>query len=222
MITAERKPLAEIKAMVAPYRKILLAGCGTCVAECASGGEKEVGLLASQLRMDAKIEGREVEIKEITLDRQCVYEFIDQLTSLIDQYDVVLSLGCGAGVQAVAEVFPKLVILPALNTTFIGETKAGGVWFENCRACGDCKLGRFAAVCPITRCAKGLLNGPCGGSKGEHCEVDAETPCAWQLIVTRLEEGGRLELLEEVYPPVDWSKSQGKGPRKIVREDQKN
>jgi ferredoxin len=222
MITAERKPLAEIKAMIAPYRKILLAGCGTCVAECASGGEKEVGLLASQLRMDAKIEGREIEIKEITLDRQCVYEFIDQLTSLIDQYDVVLSLGCGAGVQAVAEVFPKLIIFPALNTTFIGESMGGGVWFENCRACGDCKLGLFAAVCPITRCAKGLLNGPCGGSKGEHCEVDPDTPCAWQLIVTRLEEGGRLEILEEVHPPVDWSKSQGKGPRKIVREDQRN
>ncbi|HVP76436.1 MAG TPA: methylenetetrahydrofolate reductase C-terminal domain-containing protein [Thermodesulfobacteriota bacterium] len=222
MITAERKSLAEIKAMIAPYRKILVAGCGTCVAECASGGEKEVGLLASQLRMDARIEGREVEIKEITLDRQCVYEFIDQLTSLIEQYEVVLSLGCGAGVQAVAEVFPKLIILPALNTTFIGETRGSGVWFENCRACGDCKLGLFAAVCPITRCAKGLLNGPCGGSKGEHCEVDPDTPCAWQLIITRLGERGRLEFLEEVHPPVDWSKSQGKGPRKIVREDQKN
>ena len=222
MITAERKPLAEIKAMIAPYRKILLAGCGTCVAECASGGEKEVGLLASQLRMEARIEGREIEIKEITLDRQCVYEFIDQLTSLIDQYDVILSLGCGAGVQAVAEVFPKIIILPALNTTFIGETREGGVWLENCRACGDCKLGLFAAVCPITRCAKGLLNGPCGGSKEGHCEVDPDTPCAWQLIVTRLEEGGRLDSLEEIQPPVDWSKSQGKGPRKIVREDQKN
>jgi ferredoxin len=222
MITAQRKPLAEIKAMIAPYRKILLAGCGTCVAECASGGEKEVGLLASQLRMDARIEGREIEIKEITLDRQCVYEFIDQLSSLIDQYDVILSLGCGAGVQAVAEVFPKVIILPALNTTFIGETREGGVWLENCRACGDCKLGLFAAVCPITRCAKGLLNGPCGGSKKDHCEVDPDTPCAWHLIVTRLEEGGRLDLLEEVQPPVDWSKSQGKGPRKIVREDQKN
>jgi ferredoxin len=222
MITAERKPLAEIKAMIAPYRKILLAGCGTCVAECAAGGEKEVGLLASQLRMEARIEGREIEIKEITLDRQCVYEFIDQLSSLIDQYDVILSLGCGAGVQAVAEVFPKIIILPALNTTFIGQTKESGVWLENCRACGDCKLGLFAAVCPITRCAKGLLNGPCGGSKEGHCEVDPDTPCAWQLIVTRLEEGGRLDSLEEVQPPVDWSKSQGKGPRKIVREDQKN
>jgi ferredoxin len=221
MITAERKPLSEIKETIAPYKKVLVAGCGSCVAECASGGEKEVGLLASLLRMDAKKEGRELDIKEITLDRQCVYQFIDQLTEFIDKYDAVLSLGCGAGVQAVAEVFPKAVIIPALNTTFIGETKEAGLWIENCRGCGDCKLGYFAAVCPVTRCAKGLYNGPCGGSKDGKCEVDPDTPCAWQLIITRLDESGRLDLMEKVYPPADWSKQQGKGPRKIVREDQK-
>ncbi len=221
MITAERKPLSEIKETIAPYKKVLVAGCGSCVAECASGGEKEVGLLASLLRMDAKNEGRELDIKEITLDRQCVYQFIDQLTEFIDKYDAVLSLGCGAGVQAVAEVFPKAVIIPALNTTFIGETKEAGLWIENCRGCGDCKLGYFAAVCPVTRCAKGLYNGPCGGSKDGKCEVDPDTPCAWQLIITRLDESGRLDLMEKVYPPADWSKQQGKGPRKIVREDQK-
>ncbi|HVN97787.1 MAG TPA: methylenetetrahydrofolate reductase C-terminal domain-containing protein [Syntrophorhabdaceae bacterium] len=220
MITAERKPLSEIKEMIAPYRKILIAGCGSCVAECAAGGEKEVGLIASALRMDAKKEGRDLKIKEITLDRQCVYEFIDQLTDLIDVYDAVLSLGCGAGVQAVAEVFPQAIILPALNTTFIGETKEAGVWVENCRACGDCKLAYFAAVCPVTRCSKGLFNGPCGGSKDGKCEVDPDTPCAWQLIVERLDERGQLDHLKKVYPPADWSKQQGKGPRKIVREDQ--
>jgi ferredoxin len=176
MITAERKPFTEIKEMIAPYRKVLVVGCGSCVAECASGGEKEVGLLASALRMDAKISKKELEVKEMTLDRQCVYEFIDQLTDVIDEYDVVLSLGCGAGIQAVAEVFPKVHIVPALNTTFIGETKEAGLWVENCRACGDCKLGFFAAVCPITRCAKGLLNGPCGGSRTECCEVDPDVP----------------------------------------------
>jgi ferredoxin len=220
MITAERKPLSEIKEMIAPYKKIIIAGCGSCVAECASGGEKEVGLLASLLRMDAKKEGRDLAIKEMTLERQCVYEFIDQLTDVIDTFDAVLSLGCGAGVQAVAEVFPKALILPALNTTFIGETKEAGLWIENCRACGDCKLGYFAAVCPVTRCSKGLFNGPCGGSKDGKCEVDPDTPCAWQLIVERLDERGQLDLLEKVYPPADWSKQQGKGPRKIKREDQ--
>jgi len=220
MITAERKPLSEIKEMIAPYRKILVVGCASCVAECASGGEKETGLLASALRMDAKLSKKDIEVKEMTLDRQCVYEFINQLTDVIDQYDVILSLGCGAGVQAVAGVFPKVHIVPALNTTFIGETKEAGLWVENCRACGDCKLGYFAAVCPVTRCAKGLFNGPCGGSKTDHCEVDPDVPCAWQLIVSRLEEMGRLDLLRKVHPPADWSKQQGKGPRKIHREDQ--
>ena len=117
MITAERKPFPEIKASIRPYGKILMVGCGTCVAECAAGGEKEVALLASLLRMDAAKEGRKIEIKEMTLDRQCVYEFIDQVTPLAEQYDVILSLGCGAGVQAMAEVLPKIHIIPALNTT---------------------------------------------------------------------------------------------------------
>lgn len=221
MITAERKPIAEIKEMLAPYRKVLVVGCGSCVAECASGGEKEVGLLSSALRMDAKVSGKEIEVKEMTLDRQCVYEFIDQLTDVIHRYDIVLSLACGAGVQAVAEVFPKVLIVPALNTTFLGETKEAGFWVENCRGCGDCKLGVFAAVCPVTRCAKGLFNGPCGGSRTECCEVDPDVPCAWQLIVSRLEDMGRLDLLRKVHPPADWSKQQGKGPRKIRREDQR-
>jgi ferredoxin len=221
MITAERKPFQEIKASVKPYEKILMVGCGTCVAECAAGGEKEVALLASLLRMDAAREGRKTEIKEMTLDRQCVYEFIDQVTALADQYDVILSLGCGAGVQAMAEVLPKIHIIPALNTTCIAETREAGVWLEDCRGCGDCKLDHFADICPITRCAKGLFNGPCGGSKDGHCEVDPEALCAWHQIITRLEETGRTESMDEVYPPANWAKKQGKGPRKIVREDQR-
>lgn len=220
MITAERKPLSEIKDMIKPYTKILIAGCGSCVAECASGGEKEVGLLASQLRIDAQKEGRNIQLREMTLDRQCVYTFIDQLSDVIGDFDAVLSLGCGAGVQAVASVFPEAVVLPALNTMFIGETKEAGLWIENCRGCGDCKLGYFAAVCPVTRCSKGLYNGPCGGSKNGKCEVDPDMPCAWQLIIERLDAVGRLDLLDAICPPADWSKQQGRGPRKIAREDQ--
>jgi ferredoxin len=220
MITAERKPLDEIITMISPFKKLLIVGCGSCVAECASGGEKEVGLLGSALRMDARLTTREMETREVTLERQCVYEFIDQLTGLIDQYDAVLSLGCGAGVQAVAEVFPQTPILPALNTLFLGQTKEAGLWLENCRGCGDCRLHLFADICPITRCAKQLFNGPCGGSQGGHCEVHPDVPCAWHLVITGLETQGRLDLLEAVYPPADWSKKQGVGFRKIVREDQ--
>ncbi len=221
MITAERKPIAEIREAIAPYRRILIVGCGSCVAECAAGGEKEVALLASVLRLGASNQQRRIEIREMTLDRQCVYEFIDELSGVVDEYQAILSLGCGAGVQAVAEVFPRIEVIPALNTTFIGQTKEAGLWLENCRACGDCKLDYFADVCPVTRCAKGLFNGPCGGSKDGKCEADPETPCAWQLIVTRLEEQGRIDTIDKVYPPAKWSRKEGKGPRRIAREDQR-
>lgn len=220
MITAEQKPMEEIREMIAPYRRILVLGCGSCVAECAAGGEKETGMLASTLRMASKMDKKDVVIEEKTLDRQCVNEFVIQLDDLIDQYDAVLSLGCGAGVQAVAEMYPEIPIIPALDTGFLGETKSQGLWMENCLGCGDCMLHYFGGICPLARCSKQLLNGPCGGSMEGICEVNPEVPCAWQMIIERLENFQVLERLEEVYPPKNWSKKQGKGPRKIIREDQ--
>jgi ferredoxin len=220
MITAERKPIDEIRAMIAPYKKVLVLGCGSCVAECAAGGEKETGMLASTLRMANKMEGQEVIIQEKTLDRQCVKDFVILLDDVIDQYDAVLSLGCGAGVQAVAEMFSEIPILPALNTEFLGETRDQGYWVENCLGCGDCMLDDFGGVCPLARCSKQLLNGPCGGSREGKCEINPEVPCAWQAIIDRLDRFGSLDRLEQIYPPKDWSRKQGGGPRKIMREDQ--
>ena len=220
MITAEQKPIDEIRGMIAPYKRILVLGCASCVAECAAGGEKETAMLASALRMAAKMEKQEVEIEEKTLDRQCVNEFIVLLDDIIDKYDAVLSLGCGAGVQAVADMFPETPIIPALNTEFLGETKNQGLWVANCLGCGDCMLYYFGGVCPLARCSKQLLNGPCGGSVNGRCEINPDLECAWQLIIDRLSRFGALDRLEEVYPPKDWSKKQGSGPRKIIREDQ--
>ena len=220
MITAEQKPIEEIQEMIAPYKRILVLGCGSCVAECAAGGEKETAMLASTLRMAAKMKGEDVRISEKTLDRQCVKEFYIRLDDIIDQYDAVLSLACGAGVQAVANMFPEVPIIPALNTEFLGETKDQGLWVENCLGCGDCMLYYFGGVCPLARCSKQLMNGPCGGSRDGRCEVNPDTECAWQLIVDRLSNFDASERLEKVYPPKDWSRKQGKGPRKIVREDQ--
>ena len=220
MITAERKPIDEIRAMMAPYKRVLVLGCGSCVAECAAGGEKETGMLASTLRMANKMEGNEVIIHEKTLDRQCVKDFVILLDDVIDQYDAVLSLGCGAGVQAVAEMFSEIPILPALNTEFLGETREQGYWVENCLGCGDCMLHFFGGVCPLARCSKQLLNGPCGGSREGKCEINPEVPCAWQAIIDRLERFESLDRLEQIYPPKDWSRKQGGGPRKIMREDQ--
>jgi len=220
MITAEQKPIEKIREMIAPYQRILVLGCGSCVAECAAGGERETGMLASALRMAAKMDGKDVVIQGKTLDRQCVNEFVIQLDDLIDQYDAVLSLGCGAGVQAVAEMYPEIPVIPALDTAFLGETKSQGLWVENCLGCGDCMLHDFGGICPLARCSKQLLNGPCGGSMEGLCEVNPEVPCAWQMIIERLDRFQALERLEAIYPPKDWSKKQGKGPRKIIREDQ--
>ncbi|MBW2000134.1 MAG: methylenetetrahydrofolate reductase C-terminal domain-containing protein [Deltaproteobacteria bacterium] len=220
MITGEQKPIDEIRYMLSPYKNILVLGCGTCVAECAAGGEKEAGMLASALRMASKIEGKDINVKERTLDRQCVKDFIIQLDDVVGQYDVILSLACGAGVQAVAEIYPEIPVVPALNTAFLGETRDQGCWVENCRGCGDCMLYYFGSVCPIARCSKQIMNGPCGGSVEGRCEVNPDVPCAWQLIIERLENFNALERLEEIYPPKDWSKKQGQGPRKIIREDQ--
>jgi hypothetical protein len=221
MITAEQKPMDEIREMIAPYKKILTVGCASCVAECAAGGEKETGALASALRMACKMEGDEKLIHEKTLDRQCVKEFVIQLDDIIKDYDAVLSLGCGAGVQAVAEMYYEVPVIPALNTEFLGETRDQGLWVENCLGCGDCMLYFFGGVCPLARCSKQLLNGPCGGSQGGKCEVDPDVPCAWQAIIDKLSSFNALERLERIYPPKDWSKKHGGGPRKIIREDQK-
>jgi hypothetical protein len=221
MITAEQKPMEEIRGMIAPYKRILVLGCNSCVAECAAGGEKETAMLASALRMAARMEGEDTLIQEKSLDRQCVKEFVIQLDGLVAQYDAILSLGCGAGVQAVGDMYSEIPVIPALNTEFLGETRDQGIWVENCLGCGDCMLYHFGGVCPLARCSKHLMNGPCGGSRGGSCEVRPDLPCAWQEILLRLESFGALDRLEKIHPPKDWSRKNSGGPRKIVREDQK-
>ncbi|MCS7222660.1 MAG: methylenetetrahydrofolate reductase C-terminal domain-containing protein [Anaerolineae bacterium] len=219
MIVAEQKPLAEIKAMVEGYQRVLAVGCGTCVTVCFAGGEKEVGILASALRMATRLDGHGVDIDEVTVQRQCEWEYIDPLRSRLDSYDAILSLGCGVGVQTLAERFPNIRVLPALNTKFMGLPVEQGVWEERCQACGDCILDRTGGICPIARCSKQLLNGPCGGSQNGKCEVSSDIPCAWHLIWERMTALGMLDRLLEIQPPKNWSTSRDGGPRRIIRED---
>jgi len=219
MIVGEQKPIAEILDILTPYEKILVLGCGTCVKTCFAGGEDEVAVLSSALRLANKKEKRSVDIQELTVERQCEDEFIQEAARAIGQNEAVLSLACGAGVQALARRFGRTPILPGVNTTFIGVLEKQGLFTEECSGCGNCKLALFGAVCPVTRCAKKLLNGPCGGSQQGKCEVNPETDCAWQLIIERLQRLGQLDNLRVYIPPKDWSPSQSGGPRKLVRED---
>jgi len=219
MIVAEQKPLDELKQLVSGYDKVLVLGCGTCVTVCCAGGEKEVGILASSLRMATRLDGIQTEFLEATVQRQCEYEYNEAIAELLPQVDAVLSLACGIGVQTINEQFPTIQTLPGLNTTFLGQPTEQGVWEERCQACGDCVLGTTGGICPISRCAKSLLNGPCGGSQNGVCEVDRETPCAWQLIYDRMSALGKLDLLLELNTMKNWRASRDGGQRKIVRED---
>lgn len=219
MIVGEQKPIAEIKEMVAPFKRLLILGCGTCVKTCFAGGEDEVATLASTLRLVFKKEGREIEIEEVTIERQCEDEFIHEAAAAIDRNDSVLSLACGAGVQALARRFAKTSVLPGVNTTFIGVLERQGVFTEECSGCGNCELAVFGGVCPITRCSKKLLNGPCGGSMDGICEVNPNIPCAWQQIIERLKTLGQLSNLRGYIPPKNWSSSNAGGPRQLIRED---
>jgi ferredoxin len=221
MIVAEQKPLGEIKGLLGEARKVLVVGCGTCVTVCFAGGEREASVLSSLLRMASKLDGASTTATDVTVQRQCEWEYLDTIRERVADADVVLSLGCGVGVQALAEHFPDSVVVPGLNTKFMGLPLEQGVWAERCAACGDCLLGLTGGICPIARCAKQLLNGPCGGSSHGKCEIDPEIDCAWQLIYDKLQSQGRLNLIMEITPPKDWRTSRDGGPRKIVREDLK-
>lgn len=219
MIVGEQKPIAEIKKIVGTASKLLILGCGTCVKTCFAGGEDEVATLASALRLAFRKEGKEIEIEGFTVERQCEDEFIAESASAIARNDTVLSLACGAGVQAVARRFYRTPVLPGVNTMFIGVLERQGVFTEECSGCGNCELAIFGGVCPITRCSKKLLNGPCGGSIQGICEVNPEIECAWQLIIQQLTALGQLDNLRIYIPPKNWSSSNAGGPRKLIRED---
>ena len=242
MITGEQKPLDEIKGFLGNSQKALVVGCGTCVTVCFAGGEKEAQILASSLRMSTKLDGDPKEVVDVTVQRQCEWEYLDLIEKEVKEADIIVSIACGIGVQAMAQHFPDKWVVPGLNTTFLGLPEEQGVWTEQCQACGNCILAITGGICPIARCSKQLLNGPCGGSEEGLCEVkrvkkdhgipvtetDArgrkkpvleDVDCAWHLIYERLKSMDRLELLMEVQPPKDWSTSRDGGHRRIVRED---
>jgi len=227
MIIAKRKPFEEIKESVKDYKKIMVLGCGTCVAICQAGGEKEVEILVSELKLAFGNEGKEVDVNEELVVRQCDDEFMADPVFLekVKEVDVVLSMACGVGVQHACDFFNRIItekpvrVIPGLNTTFMGANLDIGIWEERCLGCGDCVLEKTGGICPVARCAKSLLNGPCGGSSDGKCEISKDTDCAWHLIIERLEALGQLERIKPVEMYKDWRSSYSGGPRKVIRED---
>ena len=213
MITVtEPKPSEEIAQYLDKYQSVYIIGCGSCATVCHTGGKSEV------LEMKDKLEaaGKKVSGWMVipTACDELTREALHQNAKDISAADIILAMSCAFGVQTVS-LHTSKPVYPALNTLFIGKEESPGHFVEACMQCGSCVLGRTAAVCPLVRCAKSLLNGPCGGSADGNCEISPDIPCAWQLIYDRLAEMGRLDEMEEIEPVKDWSTSVSGGPRAV-------
>jgi len=205
MIVAKRKPFDEIKEYIQDHKKVLIAGCGTCVAVCLAGGEKEVDILNAELDMARRLDDNPLETGTITIERQCDVEYLKDLDDVVKDYDAILSMACGVGIQFLAEHFPGIPVYPAVDTTGMSANLAVGWYEERCRSCGECVLGWTGGICPVTMCAKGLYNGPCGGTNNGNCEIDDEQPCAWFKIYERLATQDRLDNILKIKEPVGWN-----------------
>jgi len=214
LIITEQKPKEEILSMLEPFKKIFIIGCGTCATTCQTGGEEQVKEMAEIL----KKEGKEITgsvVVESPCDARILRRDTRKKRDEIDQAEIILCMSCGAGVQTVVQHLKK-ISAPALNTKFIGQIERIGEFYERCRACGECILFETGGICPIVRCPKGMLNGPCGGMFEGKCEVGGyKRDCAWVLIYNRLKELGMLDTYRAYRPPRDNSKL-GVEPREII------
>lgn len=219
MIIAERKPIDEILAMVQDADRVLVLGCRGCVSVCSAGGEREVELLTSLIRLGRQKAGKPVTVTGSTLARQCDKEYIDEIDRWDGAYDAIVSMACGVGVNFIANMRPMDKVYPAVNTSFLGGSPEQGMWAEQCAGCGNCILHLTGGLCPVARCAKSLMNGPCGGSQGGKCEINKDIECIWQSIHDRLERTGKKEDMLKVAPIRDWTSAGHGGPRKTMRND---
>lgn len=209
MIITEQKKFEQILEKLSPYSKVLILGCGHCATVCQTGGEDQVKEMAQKLKEAKGSSGMVVDtaIVEEPCDVRILKRDSKKVKKEFDGADVILTMCCGVGTQTVAATMNKVVV-PALNTLFLGEVERIGKFEEMCRACGNCILDETGGICPITRCAKGLMNGPCGGMSKGKCEVKNYTrDCGWVLIYNKLKEQGRLDKFREYRPPRDYSLS---------------
>ena len=223
MIIVQQKLLNEIFEMAKNFKSLLIVGCDGCASVIQVGGERQAEILKTLLEMNRKLKGEgALKVKAMSTLRQCDRQITaSSLHPVVEEYDAVISLACGVGVQTLADLYPAKVIIPANDTKFIGmhDTKAEK-FIEMCRACGDCLLFETDGVCPVTRCAKSLLNGPCGGQAKGKCEVGGWTrDCAWVLIYNRLKEKGRLDSFTKLREERDFRISQP--PRELGVSEEK-
>ena len=193
-----QKSEEEIDRLLDGLGRVFILGCGTCVTLTRTGGEPEVRAMKERLSAQGRLITGEL-VLPVACDN-LTGEAMREYGQRIDQADVLLIMTCAFGVQTIARQLKKMVV-PALDTLFIGKENGIGQFDEICTQCGTCILGETGGICPVTSCHKGLVNGPCGGTNNGKCEIDPEKDCAWTLIYNRLKELGRLDSMRTLQKP---------------------
>ena len=194
MIITQKKPIEEVMAMVGDAKTVAIIGCGSCATACQTGGEAQI----AELKATLEAAGKTV-VGTTVADYCCMSLGVKAKMKPLAAAapECVICMSCGDGVQCVAKHAPGIPVYPSNNTMYLGEAVRFGVWEEACRFCGECVLGQTGAICPVTQCAKSLVNGPCGGQKNGKCEVNPENDCAWIKIYERLQANNQLEKLSQ-------------------------
>ncbi len=213
MIISKQKDKAELLRALEGQHKLFLVGCAACATACKAGGEEEV----FQLQEWLVAEGREV-TGSVVIEEAChimrAARDLRQHQAAVSDADALLVMTCGAGIQSISANSEKRVV-GALNSLFLGNVRRLGQYEEKCSLCGDCILNETAGICPVTTCAKGLLNGPCGGMEDGRCEADRDIDCAWMLIYERLTRQGRKGVFARVVPSKDWGHRSRPGRHRV-------
>ncbi|HBU70034.1 MAG TPA: 5,10-methylenetetrahydrofolate reductase [Elusimicrobia bacterium] len=204
MIITVQKPLPEILDSLKDYDNVFIVGCAACATKCQTGGEEAVKKISEELKKAGKkVSGSAV------LDTPCDIRVAKRDLKNVSA-GVFLILGCGAGVQSVEKV-TSAPLVPALDPVFTGTVERIGIYHEYCALCGSCMLAGTGGICPITRCAKSLINGPCGGAVNGKCEADPDSDCAWALILEKTKGKG---ILKDYMPPRSFIKPKNIGRHK--------
>ena len=154
MIITQKKPIEELMAMIGDAANIAILGCNSCATACATGGEKEIKELSAYL----EAHGKKVVATAIG-DYCCMNMSTKSCMKKLAAAnpDAVVCMSCGDGVQVAAKHI-NVPVYPSNNTMFLGEALRLGVFEEACHLCGNCVLGKTGGICPISRCAKSLVD----------------------------------------------------------------
>lgn len=215
MIVSTQKNFDQILSALDGGSRVFIVGCAKCATVCKSGGEEEVFGMQEELTAA----GKEV-TGTIVIDETChmlrTGRDLRSRREQVEMADFLLALSCGAGIQSVAEACDKKVVA-GTDSHFLGNIRRFGQFEQRCSLCGDCRLNETGGVCPVTVCAKGLLNGPCGGMQDGSCEVEADNRCAWVTIYERLERQQRSGQLDNATAARDYIHEAHPGSLKLEK-----